>query len=80
MQNKISIGENIRKHRKKANMSQEQLAKALNISTATLSAYETDKTVPSATLIGKLALYFNTSTDAFLPIETPDIQNPFIDE
>lgn len=80
MLNNNTIGENIRRYRKKANLSQEQLAKALDISPATLSAYETDKTVPPATIIAKLALFFSTSTDSFLPAMQPETPDPFSNE
>ncbi len=70
--NENLIGERIRKFRKAGNYSQEQFAKALGISTATLSAYETGKTQPSMNVIIKIALMFNTSTDHILNLVSPE--------
>lgn len=68
------IGEGIRKYRKQGHFSQEQFAKALGISAATLSAYETGKTIPDMSIIIKIANMFNTSTDDILGIHTPEIE------
>lgn len=68
------IGEGIRKYRKQGNFSQEQFAKALGISAATLSAYETGKTIPDMSIIIKIANMFNTSTDDILGIHTPETE------
>ena len=62
----IALGENIRRLRKSKNFSQEQLAKALDISVATLSSYETGKTAPPLAISIKIAETFNTSISHIL--------------
>ena len=51
----VLLGENIRKLRKSRNYSQGLFAKALGISVATLSSYETGKTAPPASTCAKIA-------------------------
>lgn len=67
------IGDRIRQLRRRRGFSQEQFAKALDISTATLSAYENGKTQPPMNVIMKIALMFNTSTDHVLDLMEPDV-------
>lgn len=77
MQDEKIIGENIRKFRKLGNYSQEQFAKALGISVATLSAYETGKTAQSMAVLTKIAALFNTSLDSVLGVESEEIEDTF---
>lgn len=71
-----NIGEGIKNIRKKHNLTQEQLAKALNVSTATIANYENNKTVPSMEFILKLSTLFGVTTDTAMGkfIEQPDRQ------
>ena len=62
----VALGENIRRLRKSKNFSQEQLAKALNISVSTLSSYETGKTAPPLAITINIAKLFNTSINDVL--------------
>lgn len=70
------IGDNLRKLRKDAGLSQKQMAKALGISAATLCAYETGKTVPGMTVIIKASAIFHVSTDTILNIYSDAVEAP----
>lgn len=63
------FGENLKILRKENNYTQENLAKILNVSKMTISAWEADKQEPSIDNIIKLALIFRTSTDYMLGLE-----------
>ncbi len=66
--------ENIKKLRKKSNMSQEELAEKLGVSRQSVSLWETGQTQPTIDNIIALAKIFNTSTDEILgntATETP---------
>ena len=58
--------ENIKKLRKKNNMSQEELAEKLGVSRQSVSLWETGQTQPTIDNIIALAKIFNTSTDEIL--------------
>lgn len=70
---KNDIGDNLRKLRKNAGLSQKQMAKALGISAATLCAYETGKTVPSMSVVVRASEIFHVSTDTILNIYSNDV-------
>ena len=59
----ITIGENIKRLRRERNITQEQLAEVLNISTAAVSKWERGETYPDITLLFPLAQYFSVSID-----------------
>lgn len=59
----ITIGENIKRLRRERNVTQEQLAEVLNISTAAVSKWERGETYPDITLLFPLAQYFSVSLD-----------------
>ena len=63
------IGFNIRKLRQKRKMSQEQLAKKLNVSKSMVSCYERGKNVPTAECLFQLATIFDVSVDTILGLE-----------
>lgn len=65
-------GERIRKVRKEHNLTQEQLAKALNVSKSSIANYENGKTVPSMSTLIKLATIFNATMDELLGLEQPE--------
>ena len=71
-----NIGEGIKNIRKKHHLTQEQLAKALKVSTATIANYENNKTVPSMEFILKISTLFGVTTDTAMGkfIEQPDRQ------
>ena len=60
------IGFNIRNLRQKRRMSQEQLAKRLNISKSMVSGHERRKYIPSAEYLYQLAMIFDTTVDSLL--------------
>lgn len=60
---KVSIGKRLKELRKSRRLRIEDVCRDLNISTATLSRYETDKRQPAADMMQKLADYYNVSMD-----------------
>ncbi len=56
----------IKKYRKQKNITQTCLAKALNVSTNTISAWENGKSFPDVYLLSRLADYFHITTDELL--------------
>ena len=60
---KITIGENIKRLRREKNITQEQLAEYLNVSSAAVSKWERGDTLPDITLLFPLANYFSISID-----------------
>ena len=74
------MGERIRALRKSKNLTQEQLAEKLGISSKAISDYENDKVLkPNALIIQAIADYFNVSVDYLLKgdIETHDTQQTY---
>ena len=61
--NKNIIGKNIKLVRKKYQLTQKELAKAINTSQSTISSYEKGKTLILTVFIYNLALNFNLSVD-----------------
>jgi transcriptional regulator with XRE-family HTH domain len=66
----MTFGRNISNIRKSRNLTQEELAKALNISRASLGMYETDKRNPDPEMLKKFANYFDVTIDYLL--DMPD--------
>ena len=64
-----SLGGRIRKYRKEAEMSQEQLAEMLGVSRPTVSQIENGDRALSAEELGRLAGIFNTSADILLGLK-----------
>ena len=64
----IELGEHLRMLRNEQNLGQNQLAKLLNISNASVSYWETGKQIPSAEVIFKYAQFFDVSADFILGI------------
>ena len=62
----MTLGNRIKFLRKRANITQSELAEKLNLSFGTISKYEKDEiSIPSETLL-KIANIFNVSTDFLL--------------
>lgn len=59
----MTFGKRLSELRKEMGISQAELAKLINVSTATIAMYETDKRYPSITNIEALADYFNVDID-----------------
>lgn len=76
---KILIGENIKQLRKANNITQEQLAEALNITCAAVSKWERGDTYPDITLLQPLAYFFGVTLDELMGYQASKIQKD-IDE
>lgn len=63
------IANAVKEYRKKAGMTQEELARALRVSRQTIISIERGRYVPSLTLALKLSGYFNCSTDEMFRLE-----------
>ncbi len=66
----MTIGQNIKKMRKNADMTQEELAEMLSISSQAVSRWETDSAMPDISLLPLLCSIFNVSADELLGIDT----------
>ena len=67
-----SLGTKLRELRENYDLSQSQVAAALNIDRSTYSNYELDKTRPSLESLVKLSHIFNVPRDTFLPDDNPE--------
>lgn len=65
----MSIGTTIKKLRRDRNITQEQLAELLGVSTNAVSQWECDKTVPDISNLPVLASIFEVSADVLLEID-----------
>ena len=72
---KSIIGNNIKLLRKKNNLTQFDLAKTLNTSQSTISAYENGKSIVLTVFIYSLAQQFNTSIDKLCGLEKIKVDN-----
>lgn len=66
MKNEIKI--RLQELRSARNLTQVQLAKALNVSKQSVSNWENNNTLPSIEMLVKIAHYFSVSTDYLLEI------------
>lgn len=62
----MTTGEKIKALRKKANMSQEQLAHVLGLSRQAISRWETENAIPETNIVLKLSESFHVTTDYLL--------------
>lgn len=60
------FGEMLSELRQDRNLSQKDMAKLLNVSSGTISNYETGRHAPSLETVVQLANYFNVTTDYLL--------------
>ena len=67
----LSIGEKILILRRRKNVSQHVLAKALNVNISVIPKYENNTYKPSYSVLVKIATYFNVSADELLQDKTP---------
>lgn len=65
----VDFGNRLRTLRLKANMTQGQLAKKLNLTKSVISAYETDLRLPSYDVLIAISKIYNVSTDYLLGLE-----------
>ena len=66
----LYIGENIKRLRKQKGITQDTLAEHMHVSTAAVSKWERNESLPDISLIIPLASYFNVSTDEILGLDT----------
>ncbi len=69
----MKLGNKIKNIRYKRNISQMEMAKLLEINRNYLSRIETNKSLPTAEVLTKLAKNFSISIDSLLDINTDDI-------
>lgn len=62
----MSIGERIKKHRLKNNLTQKELSVQLGLTSKMISFYENDERTPPADILIKLSRIFTVSTDYLL--------------
>lgn len=67
-----TLGEKLRELRETYDLSQAQIASALNIDRSTYTNYELDKTSPNLETLVRLARIFNVPKDALLPEDDDD--------
>ena len=65
----VDFGNRLRTLRLKANMTQGELAKKLNLTKSVISAYETDLRLPSYDVLINISRIYNVSTDFLLGLE-----------
>ena len=66
----MTIGQNIKKLRKNADMTQEELAEMLSVSSQAVSRWETDSAMPDISMLPSLCNIFNVSADELLGIDS----------
>lgn len=71
----IYLADNLRRMRKDAGMTQEEVAVALSVSPQTVSKWERQETMPDITLLPALANLFRVSTDFLLGMEMINSQS-----
>lgn len=71
----IHIGDTIKKIRTASNMTQKELADAVNVTFSSISAYENGTRLPSYEVLIKLASLFNISTDNLLGFSNSYVVN-----
>lgn len=76
----MELGTLITQKRKEMNLTQQELADILNVSSKTISKWETNRGFPEITIIPKLAKVLGVTTDELLgAIEAQEISQPEID-
>ena len=66
---KVKLGDNIKRFRKNAKMTQEQLAETMGVSVSAVYKWESGQSSPELRLILEMADLFHTSTDVLLGFE-----------
>ena len=65
----LKIGRILVEHRRRRNITQEELAEYIGVSKASVSKWETATTYPDITLLPQLATFFNISIDELVGYE-----------
>ena len=66
----MTLGQNIKKLRRNADMTQEELAEMLSISSQAVSRWEVGTAMPDISLLPSLCNIFNVSSDVLLGIDS----------
>lgn len=66
---KEKIGDILRKYRTNCNLTQQQVAKALNIDRTTYTCYECNRTEPNIEMLQKITALFNIGYEELLPYD-----------
>lgn len=69
---KLNIGETIRKHRREADLTQQQFAEQLGVSYQSVSRWENEETYPDMELLPAIAGFFKISVDELMGV--PDME------
>ena len=75
----MSIGQTIKRLRRNADMTQEELAEILSISPQAVSRWETDATMPDLSLIPAIVNLFGVTSDELLGINTMRVEEQISD-
>lgn len=67
------FGLTLKELRKKKKLSQEQVAKRLNLTKSSISGYENNIITPSIDTIRELAILFNTTSDYLLGLDKKEV-------
>ena len=65
----IAIGANIYRHRKESHLTQDDLARHLGVTKASVSKWETGQSYPDVELLPRIAAYFDVTVDALMGYE-----------
>ena len=65
----ISIGANIHRHRKESHLTQDDLARHLGVTKASVSKWETGQSYPDVELLPRIAAYCDVTVDALMGYE-----------
>ena len=65
----IAIGANIHRHRKECHLTQDDLARHLGVTKASVSKWETGQSYPDVELLPRIAAYFDVTVDALMGYE-----------
>ena len=72
------IGENIRRARVKKTISQQELAKVLNVERSTVSGWETGKRVPDVEMLGRLSVVLDIPVQSLMTENKRKNENPLV--
>ena len=70
----MTIGQNIKRLRRNADMTQEELAEMLSISSQAISRWETGTAIPDISFIPAIVNIFGTTSDELLGINSNNFQ------
>lgn len=73
----MKFAENLRELRRKKNLTQEQLANLVNVSSQAVSKWETSDTLPDTALLPEIARALDTSIDALFSYHSSDNMNVY---